>query len=618
MTRNLFLRARIPAFAVIAAFTFAAASVGGRSRAGDYPFYPPEAALGGSPNNNAPAPPEMVVRAGAAAVRSIDGDGFSEQGGGGVGVPPAWAAAPIEPATAARLLPFGVNLFQGNFNHYHPYSLSPSYAIVPGDQISVKIWGTLNVDTTIVVDHQGNIFIPQLTNLGPVSLDGVRHGELQEKLKRKILESYPQGLDVYATLLTSQPLSVYVAGFVARPGRYSGNTADSILSFVDRAGGIVNERGSYRRVRVMRGREEVAAVDFYEFMREGLLPETRLEANDVIHVEERGPSVAVLGLVRQQARYEHAPPAVRAEGQRSFSGVFTGRELMDMASPMENATHAVVSGAREGRPFNAYATRAEFADFTLRDNDVVEFIADRPAGDIMVSVSGAVTGDTRFSLKNGTTLRGLLAHVAVEPATADLDGIYLRRRRVAEEQRRSLLDALDRLEKLALTATSSSPAEAALRASESGMVVNFVTRARAAVKPDGVVVVCRGNQLADIMLEDGDHIVVPQKSQVVHVSGEVQAPKVVAHMSGLTARQAVASAGGFTRRADQRNLLIVRTNGEIENLGGARQLRAALNPGDHLVILPRYESKNLLLVKDMSQILYQMAIATKVLLDSGS
>ncbi len=524
----------------------------------------------------------------------------------GVVAPPAWAAQPIAPSMATTLLPFGSNLFTGNFTSTRPDALGANYIITAGDQVALRIWGSRNDSTVLTVDYMGNIFIPEI---GPVKVGGLRHSRLSGTVEKAIQAVFPRGVNVYTVLLSPQPLSVYVSGFVTKPGRYAGGAADSLLSFIDRAGGIISERGSYRSIRIIRGGTEAAKIDLYEFIRDGILPNVALMDDDVILVEERGPSVAVMGQLRQQARYEFPPDQSRAQGVPSFSGYFPGLELMEIASPLAGVSHVTVSGIREGRPFSAYLSREEFSSFMLMDNDVVEFLSDLTSRDIMVSVTGAILDDAKFSLRKGATLRELLSHVSVDPATADLSAIYLRRRGVALQQKRAISDALDRLEMSAGTATSASPAEAQVRLGEAQLVNEFVKRARQ-VEPDGVVVVTHQGQVVDILLEDGDIVVVPQRSHVVQTSGEVLMPKVMAFRNGLTVDNYIAESGGFTRRADKRNVLIVRPNGEV-----VPARKAVVCPGDHIITLTRYESKNLLLIKDLTQILYQIAVATKVAVD---
>jgi molybdopterin converting factor small subunit len=205
-------------------------------------------------------------------------------------------------------------------------------------------------------------------------------------------------------------------------------------------------------------------------------------------------------------------------------------------------------------------------------------------------------------------LRDLLAHVRVDEKLSDLSGIYVKRRSVVEQQRKAISDALRRLESSVLTATSANQEGAAIRVQEAQLVQNFTARV-AQLEPDGVVVVTRNGVVSDILLEDGDEIVIPQRSDVVQINGEVMSPKAVVHVPGQDVRKYVQDAGGFTDRADSRNILVVHSNGEIVPAGKTKILA-----GDVLLIMPEYDTKGFSIFKDIVQVLYQVAIATRVVL----
>ena len=72
----------------------------------------------------------------------------------------------------------------------------------------------------------------------------------------------------------------------------------------------------------------------------------------------------------------------------------------------------------------------------------------------------------------------------------------------------------------------------------------------------------------------------------------------------------LAAAGGVSNRADDKYILVAKANGEVglaDNLG--------VEAGDQILVMPRFDSKNMQLAKDVMQILYQMAVATKVVVD---
>lgn len=522
---------------------------------------------------------------------SVWGSRESSPATGVLDAPPAWAQSALRGPAAATLPPFGANLFQGNFASTYAESVNPDYVILPGDRIVVRVWGAKTYDDVLMVDQQGNIFLPEV---GPVHVAGLRQGQLMGTVKSSISSVFTDNVNIYVNLQSSQPVAVYVAGFVNHPGRYAGGPMDSVMSYLDRAGGITPERGSYRRIKVMRGKTAIADIDLYNFALHGEMSSIRLKDGDVILVGERGPSVAALGLLRQQARYEFL-------GRTPM-----GARLLELATPLNNASHVSVSGIRHRAPFNVYIPISEFSQFQLDDGDVVEFVADKRGQTIMAAVAGAIQGASRFPVRKDTHLKTLLQYVEIEPTIADTSAIYIRRQSVAAQQKTIITDSLRRLEQSALTSTSSSVDEANIRVREAELIQDFVRRA-STLEPDGVVVVSRGGVTKDLLLEDNDIIVIPQKTDVVHVSGEVLIPKAVTFEPNMSLDEYLEGAGGLSDRADKNNILVAKQNGEVgkvESMGIA--------PGDRILVMPRFDSKNMQLAKDFTQILYQIAVATKI------
>jgi protein involved in polysaccharide export with SLBB domain len=505
---------------------------------------------------------------------------------------PAWMQNAYPPPSG-DYPPFGANLFQGSFAGTYYAGLNSDYVIMPGDRILIHIWGAQSYSDTLMVDQQGNIFLPEV---GPVPVAGVRNGQLQGTVRSYLASVFKSDMEVYVNLLTAQPVAVYVTGFAARPGRYAGGVNDSVLYYLDRAGGIIPDRGSYRNIAILRGSREVAKVDLYSFILSGSIGGGQLRDGDVIVVKEKGPGVAAGGRIPQHATYE-------AKGKG-----MTGLELTRFASPQPSVSHVGVTGTRNALPFNVYLTLREFAEFSLAADDKVEFLADMPGQSIMVSVSGAVTGTTHFPTLRDTSLRTLLAHIHADKNLSNLEGIYIKRRSVMEQQRPAINDGLRRLEKSVLTATSANEESAQIRVQEAQLVRSFAARA-AVFEQEGIVVVTRRGVVADILLEDGDEIVIPQRSDVVQINGEVAAPKSVVYAAGRSVSDYVDDAGGFTDRADRSNILVVHPNGEIVKAG-----KTSILAGDVLLVMPTYEGKGFSIFKDIIQVLYQVAIAARVVL----
>jgi protein involved in polysaccharide export with SLBB domain len=512
---------------------------------------------------------------------------------GAVGTPPVVELQP--PPSSGGAAPFGADLFQGHFAKGAYDELNSDYVIMPGDRITVRLWGAHKFDGVLDVDAQGNLFLPEV---GPVPVAGLRHAQLPHVVAERVRSVYTNNVEVYTNLINTQPVALYVTGFVTRPGRYAGGSTDSVLYYLDQAGGIDAERGSFRDIRILRNGRVFVHVDLYPFILDGSLPRPRLEEGDVILVGKRGAGILAQRKVRHSARFEFPADAA-----------ITGRQLTDLATPLHKVSHVSVVGARNGAPFNTYVSVEEFQGVPLKDGDVVDFHADTPGDTIMVAATGAIVGPSRYPVKKDTRLTELLYHIPVEPDLANRDGIHVKRKSVAEQQKKALEESLRRLEETSLTATSQSVDEANIRVREAELIAQFVSKART-VEPDGTVVVGHDGKLRDIFLEDGDVVVIPAKSDVVLISGEVIMPQAVVYSQGKNSRDYIAVAGGFSHRADKRHILVAKPNGEILSTADTE-----IAPGDHVMVLPRFDTKNRQTLKDISQILYQIAIATKVVLD---
>ena len=82
------------------------------------------------------------------------------------------------------LLPpvFGAHLFSGNFTQASQSLYNPDYKIAVGDKINFRMWGAVEFQQELMVDSQGNVFIP---NVGAINLLGVRNGDLVKVLKKR-------------------------------------------------------------------------------------------------------------------------------------------------------------------------------------------------------------------------------------------------------------------------------------------------------------------------------------------------------------------------------------------------------------------------------------------------
>ncbi len=187
---------------------------------------------------------------------------------------------------------FGFHLFNGNFTQASQFLYNPDYKIAIGDKINFRMWGAVEFHQELMVDSQGNIFIPAV---GAVNLLGVRNGDLVKVLKSSIAKIYKNNVFVYADMNVYQNVSIFVTGNVNKPGLYQGLSSDSIVQYLDKAGGINLEYGSFRDIEILRDNKPVLKVDLYNFLLNGKVQLFPFRTGDVILVKNLQEYVSVKG-----------------------------------------------------------------------------------------------------------------------------------------------------------------------------------------------------------------------------------------------------------------------------------------------------------------------------------
>ncbi|EMD6908056.1 TPA: polysaccharide biosynthesis/export family protein [Escherichia coli] len=490
--------------------------------------------------------------------------------------------------------PYGANLFAGGYETERSDGLTDNYLIAPGDKLNIWIWGAVNFSNVVTVDNQGNIFIP---DVGPINVKNVAASKVNNLVTSHISEVFTNNVNVYVNLLTATPVSVFVTGPVIRPGQYAGQSSDSVLYFLKRAGGIDSDRGSYRHIKVLRQNRVIQQIDLYEFMQQGKMPKLALKDQDVILVEPQGPMINVAGKVRNPFRFE----------LKNSSAL--GSELIDYALPLAKVSHVGVIGDRASGPFSVYMPYKDFDRIQLSDGDKVLFNDDMHAQVYDVQVMGSYRGPSYFTVRKETRLHDLLNHIPIDPNMADYGSIYIMRKSVAARQKEMLEDSLNRLERSVFTAPANSDGEASIRTKEAELVMRFVEKARK-IQPLGKVVVSDKGVIANILLEQGDQIVIPNKTDLIQVGGEVMMPQAVVYNKSATLEDYVAWAGGFTDRANDQRIAVVHANGLMEFKDGGDVMA-----GDQILVMPKVDSKMMQSIKDITQVIYQVAVAANVVLN---
>ena len=118
----------------------------------------------------------------------------------------------------------------------------------------------------------------------------------------------------------------------------------------------------------------------------------------------------------------------------------------------------------------------------------------------------------------------------------------------------------------------------------------------------------------DVVIRDGDKLLVPKKTQEITILGEVQSPTSHVFESGLTRDEYIARSGGTTQKADRKRIYVVRANGDVisgERSGWFRRSRSLqIRPGDTIVVpLDTERVRALPVWQAVTSIIYNLAVA---------
>lgn len=491
---------------------------------------------------------------------------------------------------------FGASLFTGAFARQGPTQFNPDYLVAIGDSIRLRLWGSATFDDVLMVDPQGNIFIP---SVGPVKILGVRNHDLQSVIEKAVHQVFRANVYSYASLAEAQPVRVYVGGFVNRPGLYNGTSMDSLLHYLDQAGGIDLERGSFLNIQVKRGAQIRKSMNLYDFLLEGRIPQVQLADGDIIFVSSRQKTVTVSGLAENAKRFE-------------FSGAeLNGMDLIKLANPFPLATHVRVTRNTGTIRNLEYYPLDQAGSLQLINGDELAFTADKRPGTITVRVEGEHQSSQEYQLPYGTRIGELLKRIEYSERS-DLANLQLFRLSVKDRQKQILQTSLKSLEAAALTARSGTNEESQLRANEAALILQWVERAKD-IEPSGQVLIAQANQRDELLLENGDTVRVPVKDGLVLVGGEVMFPNTVAFEDELSAEDYILRAGGFTQNADASKVIIAHRDGSfIEYNDGFFSKAPRIQAGDHILVLPKVDVKSRQIAKEISQMLFQLALMAGV------
>ena len=238
-----------------------------------------------------------------------------------------------------------------------------------------------------------------------------------------------------------------------------------------------------------------------------------------------------------------------------------------------------------------------------------------------VTLLGEVRFPGNYPIQRGETLRSLLNRAGGLTALAFPAGSVFTREELKEREQQQIDRLAERLQSdlasAALQATAANQGQATQALAVGQSLLNQLKAAEAVGRLVINLEEVLESPLAsdrDVVLRDGDRLIIPKQKQEVTVLGEVQTSTSHFFRERLSRDDYIGLSGGVTRKADRSRIYVVRADGSVvssENSGWFRRSgQVAMRPGDTVVVpLDTERMPALPLWQAVTGILYNLAIA---------
>lgn len=448
----------------------------------------------------------------------------------------------VQSATGRDLPLHGYNLFNGQkFSSLANVPVPASYVIGPGDDIDLKLWGSVDVAVRLTVDRNGQINIPKV---GTVTVSGTRADQLDKTLHAHIGRVF-NNYELNATLGRLRSIQVYVVGQARQPGAYTVSGLSTLIGALFESGGPA-ATGSMRNIQLVRAGKTLSTLDLYAFIHRGQAEgDAQLLPGDVIVIPPAGPRVAVLGALDNPAIFELRQPEESLGDVLNFSG-----GLKVITTP-HKALVERIDPANANAPRSVQERTLDSAGLqsTVRDGDVVTLFPIGPQFSNAVTLRGNVAAPLRYSHKPGMRI----ADVIPEPQALIQSDYYTRKNIIvqyesgkdvsSERVKNEVKNLLEEInwDYAVIERLDASQVKTRLIPFNLKKAIQDKDPAHNLQLLPGDVVTVFGVKDLPVPLEN--------RTQFVRISGEVKVPGVYEVKPGETLVQLLERAGGYSRNA---------------------------------------------------------------------
>lgn len=384
---------------------------------------------------------------------------------------------------------------------------------------------------------------------------------------------------------------ISITGAVYQPGNYAYSEGMTVLDLIDKAAGV-REEAYLNRAILFRSIDRVDKQSL-NFSLKDLLEKKQtiaLQPNDSLHIYGRDsliakPMVRIEGAVRKPQKFAYAKGLYPADLIIMAGGFIEGADQtqVQVARQLNDTNFKTIS-----KVYTVSLSKEGEDSIALEPNDIVTVRYEKGyVPQQVVKIEGEVsfpgfyailTKEERISSlieRSG----GLAPYAYVEGAT------LVRKKDKNEKDDKAQEKQLKKLKKTDkdLTLIETKEEENTPEASEYRVGINLKK------------IMENKNSYQDLVLKDGDVLIIPSEKQTVEVKGLVLAPSLVRYEKGKSTRSYINSAGGFSDNAQKKSVYVVYANGDVKGTSRFLFFRSypKVAPGALVIVPEKPEKKSL-------------------------
>ena len=403
--------------------------------------------------------------------------------------------------------------------------------------------------------------------------------------------------------------TVEVKGAVFRPGMYNiGDQINSVRTLVEHAEGLTEDAFTARAVmhRMKSDRNlEVISVDIAGILA-GTSPDIPLKENDVLFIPTRQDkmterTITIRGEVQYPGTYLYA------EHETIEDFVLQAGGLTDKASTINVLVSRRVNDTKATKPDSIIA---KTYTLSLKDGFVID---GKPGFELMpydevsirkspayteqqnVEIEGEVLfGGTYTLSRRNSRLSDLFQKAGGGTDQAYIKGARLMRK--ANEAEKARMEAVLKMQReqqqknllqLAASSNNASAITQTAKDAKDADLQKFNVPDEYPVGIDLAEALKHPGSDADMILREGDRLIVPQYNSTVKINGAVMYANTVAYEKGKSISRYIDEAGGFASDANKSKAYIIYMNGKVAKVGHG----AKVQPGCEIVIPSKMKRK---------------------------